>query len=100
MAMTRSSWSRRILFHPLSFTEGRATIRCKAALALTNSSAVPVMMFLTDFSATMIGGDGNDHVVGGPDADTFVWNPGDDNDTLEGRDGEDTLLFNGSGATE
>jgi Ca2+-binding RTX toxin-like protein len=32
--------------------------------------------------------------------DTFLWNPGDDNDTLEGQDGFDTLLFNGSGASE
>jgi Ca2+-binding RTX toxin-like protein len=32
--------------------------------------------------------------------DTFVWNPGDDNDTLEGQDGFDTMLFNGSNAAE
>jgi Ca2+-binding RTX toxin-like protein len=32
--------------------------------------------------------------------DTFVWNPGDDDDTLEGQDGFDTMLFNGSNAAE
>ena len=32
--------------------------------------------------------------------DTFVWNPGDDNDTLEGQDGFDKMLFNGSNAAE
>jgi len=32
--------------------------------------------------------------------DTFVWNPGDDNDTLEGQDGFDRMVFNGSNAAE
>ena len=42
------------------------------------------------------GGDGNDIALMGAGDDTFVWNPGDDNDTLEGQDGFDTMLFNGS----
>ena len=32
--------------------------------------------------------------------DTFVWNPGDGSDTVEGQDGTDTLLFNGSNVNE
>src|SRR5688572_2577736 len=46
------------------------------------------------------GGDGNDTAFMGAGDDTFVWNPGDDNDTLEGQDGFDTMLFNGSNASE
>ncbi|HEU4842498.1 MAG TPA: calcium-binding protein, partial [Ilumatobacteraceae bacterium] len=46
------------------------------------------------------GGDGDDVAVLGAGDDTFVWNPGDDNDTLEGREGFDTMLFNGSNAAE
>ena len=32
--------------------------------------------------------------------DTFVWNPGDGSDTIEGQDGKDTMVFNGSNASE
>jgi Ca2+-binding RTX toxin-like protein len=32
--------------------------------------------------------------------DTFVWNPGDGSDTVEGQDGNDTLLFNGANIGE
>jgi Ca2+-binding RTX toxin-like protein len=46
------------------------------------------------------GGDGNDTALMGAGDDTFVWNPGDDNDTLEGQDGFDAMLFNGSNAAE
>ena len=46
------------------------------------------------------GGDGNDFALMGAGDDRFVWNPGDDNDTLEGQDGFDSLLFNGSNAAE
>ena len=46
------------------------------------------------------GGDGDDVALMGDGDDTFVWNPGDDNDTLEGQDGFDTMLFNGSNAAE
>jgi Ca2+-binding RTX toxin-like protein len=47
-----------------------------------------------------IGGDGDDVGFGGAGDDVFVWNPGDDNDTIEGQDGFDKMLFNGSGAAE
>ena len=46
------------------------------------------------------GGDGDDVALMGAGDDTFVWNPGDDNDTLEGQDGFDKMLFNGSNAAE
>ena len=31
---------------------------------------------------------------------TFVWDPGDGSDVLEGRDGADTMRFNGAGVGE
>jgi Ca2+-binding RTX toxin-like protein len=37
---------------------------------------------------------------GGPDADTFTWNPGDGSDIVDGDTGADHLVFNGSGASE
>lgn len=46
------------------------------------------------------GGDGDDVALMGAGDDTFVWNPGDDNDTLEGQDGFDKMLFNGSAISE
>jgi Ca2+-binding RTX toxin-like protein len=46
------------------------------------------------------GGDGDDTAVMGEGDDSFVWNPGDDNDTLEGRAGFDTMLFNGANVAE
>jgi Ca2+-binding RTX toxin-like protein len=46
------------------------------------------------------GGDGDDLALMGAGDDVFVWNPGDDNDTLEGQAGFDTMLFNGSNASE
>lgn len=57
----------------------------------------------------LIGGDGNDSAVGGDGDDVallgagddvFIWNPGDDNDTVEGQDGFDELVFNGSNVAE
>jgi Ca2+-binding RTX toxin-like protein len=48
----------------------------------------------------VLGGDGDDTALMGAGDDTFVWNPGDDNDTIEGQDGFDTMLFNGSNVTE
>ncbi|NUQ49140.1 MAG: metallophosphoesterase, partial [Phycisphaerae bacterium] len=46
------------------------------------------------------GGDGDDLALMGAGDDVFVWNPGDDNDTLEGQDGFDRMVFNGSNAAE
>src|SRR5262249_16954278 len=49
---------------------------------------------------TVIGGAGNDAIVGSPGDDTFVWNPGDGSDTIDGQAGRDKLTFNGSDAAE
>jgi hypothetical protein len=46
------------------------------------------------------GGQDNDRALLGPGDDTFAWNPGDGSDTVEGQDGGDRLLFNGSNASE
>jgi Ca2+-binding RTX toxin-like protein len=46
------------------------------------------------------GGDGDDTAFMGAGDDVFAWNPGDDNDTLEGQDGFDRMLFNGSNVAE
>jgi len=46
------------------------------------------------------GGDGDDLALMGAGDDTFVWNPGDDNDVIEGQDGFDRMVFNGSNASE
>lgn len=46
------------------------------------------------------GGDGDDVILAGDGDDTVVWAPGDDSDTLEGQDGFDTLVFNGSNVAE
>jgi len=58
---------------------------------------------------TFIGGNGNDVIDGnggadtaflGKGDDTFVWDPGDGSDTVEGGTGTDTMVFNGSGGNE
>jgi Ca2+-binding RTX toxin-like protein len=57
----------------------------------------------------IFGGDGDDFVFGdngndtaflGAGDDVFQWDPGDGNDTIEGQDGLDEMLFNGSNASE
>src|SRR5690349_11065320 len=57
----------------------------------------------------LLGGDGNDFVDGnqgsdrawlGAGNDVFQWDPGDGNDVVEGGTGIDTVLFNGSAASE
>ena len=62
-----------------------------------------------DGDDTLLGGDGNDVIIGGrgndtarlgAGDDTFVWNPGDASDVVEGQDGTDTLVFNGSNINE
>ncbi len=57
----------------------------------------------------LIGGGGDDFVDGNQGADTallgggtdhFQWDPGDSSDVVEGQSGNDSLDFNGSGASE
>jgi Ca2+-binding RTX toxin-like protein len=57
----------------------------------------------------LIGGDNDDFVDGqqgndvaflGAGNDVFQWDPGDGSDTVEGQDGADRMLFNGSGGDE
>jgi Ca2+-binding RTX toxin-like protein len=57
-------------------------------------------LFGSEGADTITGGDGDDFALLGDGDDTFVWNPGDDDDVIEGQDGFDTLLFNGSSAAE
>src|SRR5262249_13826435 len=63
----------------------------------------------SDGDDVLFGGDGDDVIVGrrgndlavlGAGDDTFVWNPGDGSDTVEGQAGFDSMLFNGSNASE
>src|SRR6266566_1860648 len=44
-------------------------------------------------AAFITGDGGNDTITGGSSNDVFAWNPGDGSDTVEGKDGVDTLLF-------
>src|SRR5262245_19498530 len=46
------------------------------------------------------GNRGNDQAFMGPGDDTFGWFPGDGNDTIEGEQGNDTMLFVGAAAAE
>ena len=46
------------------------------------------------------GGRGDDQLFGGEDDDVIDWLPGDGSDLVEGQDGQDTLLFEGSNASE
>jgi Ca2+-binding RTX toxin-like protein len=57
----------------------------------------------------LIGGSGDDFIDGqqgddttlmGAGDDVFQWDPGDGSDTVEGQDGFDKMLFNGSGGSE
>jgi Ca2+-binding RTX toxin-like protein len=49
---------------------------------------------------TIDGNGGNDVSNLGAGDDRFVWDPGDGSDVVEGRNGLDTMTFNGSGANE
>ena len=57
-------------------------------------------IFGSEGADTITGGDGDDFALLADGDDTFVWNPGDDDDVIEGQDGFDTLLFNGSNGGE
>lgn len=46
------------------------------------------------------GGVGDDVVELGDDADQFTWSPGDGSDVVDGEAGKDTMVFNGSNASE
>jgi hypothetical protein len=46
------------------------------------------------------GNAGDDVGILGSDRDSFIWDPGDGSDVVEGQGGTDTLVFNGSGASE
>lgn len=48
----------------------------------------------------IFGDNGNDTALLGAGNDLFQWDPGDGNDTIEGGADFDTMLFNGSGASE
>jgi Ca2+-binding RTX toxin-like protein len=57
----------------------------------------------------LLGGNGNDSIDGnrgndvafmGNGDDTFIWDPGDGSDTVEGQNGEDTMVFNGAAIAE
>ena len=63
--------------------------RCSAATASTSCSAATATTSSTASRAT------TSRFLGAGD-DTFQWDPGDGSDTIEGQDGTDTMLFNGS----
>lgn len=46
------------------------------------------------------GNQGNDVAFLGSGDDSFTWDPGDGSDVVEGQDGSDRMLFNGSGGNE
>jgi Ca2+-binding RTX toxin-like protein len=46
------------------------------------------------------GQQGNDVALLGAGGDTFQWDPGDGSDTVEGQDGSDAMVFNGSNVSE
>jgi Ca2+-binding RTX toxin-like protein len=48
----------------------------------------------------IFGDNGNDVAFMGAGEDVFQWDPGDGSDVLEGQDGNDAMLFFGSGASE
>ena len=62
----------------------KATTCCWAAAATTSSTVSK----------------GNDTALLGSENDVFQWDPGDGSDVVEGQDGFDTMLFNGSNANE
>jgi Ca2+-binding RTX toxin-like protein len=90
------------------------TVNALAGDDIVDASALPAGVI----GLTLNGGDGNDILIGSQGADLvnggrggdvallgggddiFVWNPGDGSDAIEGQDGTDQMLFNGSNANE
>jgi hypothetical protein len=79
------------------------------ALNETNGRMPAAAIFGGDGNDTLTGGSGDDFVEGGAGNDvaflgagddTFAWSPGDGSDVVEGQGGQDTLVFNGSDASE
>ncbi|MBY0276379.1 hypothetical protein K2Z84_13620 [Candidatus Binatia bacterium] len=81
------------------------TVTCPAA-AITSLKVLPndltdvVDLSRSGVPAVVDGGISDDQITGTPFADVFLWNPGGATDTIDGGDGVDQLLFNGSNANE
>jgi Ca2+-binding RTX toxin-like protein len=67
------------------------------------------VLFGSDGADVILGGSGADAIDGdrgddvafmGSGNDVFTWDPGEGSDVVEGQEGQDTLLFNGAGASE
>ena len=82
-------------------TVNSTSLEADAIQQLTMNGGLGTDLLLGSQGNDLINGsDGNDVALMGAGDDMFVWNPGDDDDTLEGQDGTDTMLFNGSAAAE
>ena len=82
-------------------TVNASSLEADAIQQLTMNGGLGTDLLLGSQGNDLINGsDGNDVALMGAGDDMFVWNPGDDDDTLEGQDGTDTMLFNGSVAAE
>jgi hypothetical protein len=95
--------------------DGPDTITASGGLA---TLGIPLIFDGGDGDDTIVGSNGNDTIIGGPGNDmvsggqgsdlvflgdgddTFTWNPGDASDTIDGQAGNNTLVFNGSNASE
>ena len=73
------------------------------------NDSVDLSGLTTLFTCTVDGGPGNDvitgtrrpdRLIGGTGDDQFFWRPGDGSDVIEGQEGLDTLVFNGSNVAE
>jgi Ca2+-binding RTX toxin-like protein len=54
----------------------------------------------SDVDLIVNGGTGDDRAILGAGDDDFIWNPGEGSDFVDGRDGTDTLVFNGADVPE
>ncbi len=66
---------------------------------LTGSAAADLINGDED-NDTLIGRGNDDTLQGGSGNDRFIWNPGDGTDTIDGRDGIDTVEVNGDDSPE